>query len=393
MRNFVDYQQLEISEFETSSIVQKYLLSYNGHYFEINKSVAELVCVLKNSLSLEDIVEYYKNKSKSYSIDDIESIITKVIDPIFSCPEKKKSFLVRREIISKEKAWAFSKYLKYLLKKEVVLVAFFCLTILSVLFFYDFSSKMNLYVLDFYTLLITLLLFLTSSFFHELGHISACEYYKVDHGGIGLALYLNFPVFYSNISQIWSLSRRQRFVVNISGVYFQLLFLIPAYIFYFYTQSVVCKYYILSINLNILITLNPFFKFDGYWIMTDLLGVPNLRQRTNEYIKFLFMRLVRNKTKEKPSLCSIKKNMAVMTIIYTIIVNVFFLYYFLYIIPIFLYNFFKTYPNMIEKLVLEISMGKMPTYHSIQIVFAETIFFILIIYMILRFLKSMFYKK
>ena len=77
--------------------------------------------------------------------------------------------------------------------------------------------------------------------------------------------------------------REQRLVVNTAGVYFQLLFLSPIIIIYLFTGNDILKYFIYTVNVNFLITLNPFFKFDGYWIVSDLLGVPNLRARTREF--------------------------------------------------------------------------------------------------------------
>ena len=50
-----------------------------------------------------------------------------------------------------------------------------------------------------------LIFMLVSSFFHELGHASACKYCGVKHGSIGLGLYLNFPVLYTDVTEIWKL--------------------------------------------------------------------------------------------------------------------------------------------------------------------------------------------
>lgn len=118
-----------------------------------------------------------------------------------------------------------------------------------------------------------------SSLFHELGHASACQFYNIRHGGIGFGLYLNFPVFYTDVSNTWTLPRKKRCIVNVAGVYFQILLLIPLLIIYFYTQNDILKYVTIMTNINFIITLNPFFKFDGYWLMTDLLGVANLRKK------------------------------------------------------------------------------------------------------------------
>ena len=60
--------------------------------------------------------------------------------------------------------------------------------------------------------------FIFSSLIHELGHASACHYFQIPHGNIGFGLYLNIPVFYTDVSQAWKLTRRERFLINI-GVF------------------------------------------------------------------------------------------------------------------------------------------------------------------------------
>ena len=46
---------------------------------------------------------------------------------------------------------------------------------------------------------------ISSSFFHELGHAAACKYFGIRHGGIGFGLYLNFPVLYTDVTEVWKL--------------------------------------------------------------------------------------------------------------------------------------------------------------------------------------------
>ena len=86
---------------------------------------------------------------------------------------------------------------------------------LEIYFFSNFFSQINVHQFDLYTFIVLLSLFLISSFIHELGHASACRYYELEHGGIGFGLYLNFPVFYTDVSSIWKLSRKKRLLVCI----------------------------------------------------------------------------------------------------------------------------------------------------------------------------------
>jgi putative peptide zinc metalloprotease protein len=127
-------------------------------------------------------------------------------------------------------------------------------------------------------------LVLASFLFHELGHAAATRRFGASPAEIGFGLYLIFPVFYCNVTDAWRLPRHQRIVISAAGAYFQMLaaaLLVP---FQLITQNDVLS---LAISVNIiavLVTLNPFFRFDGYWIYSDFFSIPNLRERSSELI-------------------------------------------------------------------------------------------------------------
>lgn len=101
---------------------------------------------------------------------------------------------------------------------------------------------------------------------------------------------------------MWKLKRGQRCVVNLAGVYFQSYWLILLLGVFFVTGNDILRYLILIMNLGFAMTLNPFFKFDGYWIASDLLGVPNLRQRSLELFSYMWNRLKKRPIKQLPYL-------------------------------------------------------------------------------------------
>ena len=158
-------------------------------------------------------------------------------------------------------------------------------TILDIYFFHTAENLLNFNnSANAYNIIGLLFFIIASSLFHELGHASACKFFNIHHGGIGFGLYLNFPVLYTNVTEIWRLNRKQRCIVNIAGVYFQMYALFLLLVLYILTKHDIVRYMILVMNLGFLITLNPFFKFDGYWIASDILGIPNLRLRSKELL-------------------------------------------------------------------------------------------------------------
>ena len=121
---------------------------------------------------------------------------------------------------------------------------------------------------------------------HELGHAAACARHGVPAGEIGFGLYLVFPAFYTDVTRAWRLDRRRRAAVDFGGIYFQLilvLLLVPlaAAGGGFLPFFLVCNFYMILQNLN------PLFKMDGYWLFSDLAGLPNLHRRTWEVLRRL----------------------------------------------------------------------------------------------------------
>ena len=115
-------------------------------------------------------------------------------------------------------------------------------------------------------------------------------------------MYLTFPIFFTDVTKAWCLPRKKRMAVNLGGIYFQLYILIGLIAVYYFTNSDFARYLILAMNLGFVLVLNPFFRFDGYWIATDLLGVPNLRQQSMATLKYALSRLRGRKTDDKPYL-------------------------------------------------------------------------------------------
>ncbi len=64
---------------------------------------------------------------------------------------------------------------------------------------------------------------LITGIFHEFGHVTATEYYGAKQGGIGFGFYLLSPVYFADVTDIWKLKPKQRIIVNVSGVYFEII--------------------------------------------------------------------------------------------------------------------------------------------------------------------------
>jgi putative peptide zinc metalloprotease protein len=125
---------------------------------------------------------------------------------------------------------------------------------------------------------------LSLSVVHELGHAAACKYYRVHHGGIGIGFYLLTPVMYADVTAAWELPARQRMVINVGGMYFELLYCVGLLLLLFITGNAIFLGFTLVVLAHTLYNLNPFFRTDGYWLLTDAIGQSNLRGTSNQLL-------------------------------------------------------------------------------------------------------------
>lgn len=120
---------------------------------------------------------------------------------------------------------------------------------------------------------------------HELGHAAAARYFRARHGPLGVGLMGMMLVAYVEVTGIWRLPRRQRLVVDLGGVYFQSMAVILLAAFAWATGDHTALWLVLFLDFAMLFNVNPLFKLDGYWAVSDATGIPNLHQRVGEQLR------------------------------------------------------------------------------------------------------------
>jgi putative peptide zinc metalloprotease protein len=134
-------------------------------------------------------------------------------------------------------------------------------------------------------LLIVLGLTLVSAMFHECGHAAGCRYGGARPGKIGVGIYLVWPAFFTNVTDSYRLSRAGRLRTDLGGLYFNAVFMLALAGLYAATSSEVLLLAIAFTHLEMLEQLMPFVRFDGYFILSDLIGVPDLFARVAPIVK------------------------------------------------------------------------------------------------------------
>lgn len=130
-------------------------------------------------------------------------------------------------------------------------------------------------------------------FLHEFGHASACKKLGAEPGNIGFGFYLLSPVMFADVSDVWKLNSKERNYVNFAGLYVEILIaLILSIIYLFFIKDISLLIINSIILFSFIVNLNPFLRYDGYWILSDSINTPNLRkvsmQKLNSFISSIF---------------------------------------------------------------------------------------------------------
>lgn len=141
------------------------------------------------------------------------------------------------------------------------------------------------------TLLLAVLgLVLASMIFHEFGHAAGCGYGGARPGVIGVGLYLLWPAFYTNVTDAYRLNRVGRLRTDLGGIYFNTIFILGLGGLYALTGYPPLLVAALVTHMEIFQQLLPVIRLDGYFILGDLVGVPDLFGRVRPLLRGLSSR-------------------------------------------------------------------------------------------------------
>ncbi len=123
---------------------------------------------------------------------------------------------------------------------------------------------------------------------HEVGHALACRCMGGNSHEVGVMLLFGFPCLYCDVSDVWRVPNRwKRILVSSAGIYVEIWIALVAALIWFNTSSALVQG--LSIQVLILCTVttvmmnaNPLLRYDGYYILSDWLGIPNLSDQARE---------------------------------------------------------------------------------------------------------------
>lgn len=139
---------------------------------------------------------------------------------------------------------------------------------------------------------------------HEFGHGFACKHFGRQDGSggdvhtMGIMLLVFMPVPYVDASSSWAFrSKWKRAFVGAAGMYVELAIAAVAAIVWAYTgpgvvHAVAYNVVLIASLTTLLFNGNPLLRFDGYYILSDLLELPNLNQRGKQHLYYLVKRFL-----------------------------------------------------------------------------------------------------
>ncbi|MCI0360760.1 MAG: HlyD family efflux transporter periplasmic adaptor subunit, partial [Planctomycetaceae bacterium] len=126
---------------------------------------------------------------------------------------------------------------------------------------------------------------------HEIGHGLACKRFGGECHEMGLMMLVGTPCLYCNVTDAWMIPNKwQRAVVGAAGMYVELNLAAIATFVWWFSQPGLVNHLCLNVMFvssvsTLLFNGNPLLRYDGYYILSDLLEIPNLRQKSAAVIQ------------------------------------------------------------------------------------------------------------
>ena len=127
---------------------------------------------------------------------------------------------------------------------------------------------------------------------HEMGHALVAKKCGCRVPSMGLAFLVMWPVAYTDVTESWKLdSHKKRLMIASAGIVTELV--IAAWSIFIWSvlsegafKSLFFFLGTTSIAGTLAINASPFMRFDGYFLLCDIVGMPNLHSRSSAYARW-----------------------------------------------------------------------------------------------------------
>jgi len=125
---------------------------------------------------------------------------------------------------------------------------------------------------------------------HEFGHGLSCKHFGGECHEMGVMFLVLTPCLYCNVSDSWMLpSRWHRAAIGAAGMYVEVVIASIATFIWWFSEPGMLNYICLNVMFvssvsTILFNANPLLRYDGYYILSDIMEIPNLRQKATSIL-------------------------------------------------------------------------------------------------------------
>ena len=312
----LETNSFRIEEMEHPDTDRQFLLTVSGRPYKVGEFVYLILDGLSRQLTYQQISETLNTHQSQtfFAADDVARLVEQKLRPmgVFDEPAAAdkpstapslSNIYARRTLLRFEQYAGLLRVIQHFFSPVFFAVTFVAALVANVYLMRELLA-LDHYVQDqnaavlatgscdrglwhllvFYPVVLGILLI------HELGHAAAGYRFGIKPKEIGAGLYLIFPVLYTDVTEVWRLGVQKRTIVNLGGIYFQLLInlLLIGYLMTHFGDfgQINTTRYLIQLNVaTIIINAIPFLKFDGYWLYSDLFSLPNLRRQSALYLR------------------------------------------------------------------------------------------------------------
>jgi len=129
---------------------------------------------------------------------------------------------------------------------------------------------------------------------HEFGHGLSCHHYGGECHEMGVMLLVFSPCLYCDVTDSWMMKNKwHRIIIGAAGMYIEVIISAIAIYVWWFTKPGMLHFlalntFFVTTITTVIFNANPLMRFDGYYMMSDFLEIPNLRAKSDKMLREAF---------------------------------------------------------------------------------------------------------
>lgn len=267
--------------------IQPYELIYNSEeYFicqgdttiQIEQDFYTILHAIQNHDTEQDTLSALQNHYDDLDAESFREICNTISQKIQTAIDEKphKYTSLNIPLMNIDLTKKIYKCLSFLFAPKVFFTGIAILICINILVLYNIPL-LSLYTMGVQVSPYYLIIMVGLSLVHELGHVIASSRVSDKKTGVFFGFYGFIPVFYTDVSHIWTGTKIQRIIVTLGGYGLQILVSTGILVYgYQYGNTSYIGIGILSFLSAVYGIAVPFGRSDGYWLIVDVTGIKNM---------------------------------------------------------------------------------------------------------------------